>query len=244
MRQVRFRDPAGTVRTGVWTDTAIEAAGRSYDPAVVDILPPVSPSKVLAVGRNYHSYHDSPEDTPEEPFIWLKGGPNVVAGHGDTITIPPTGEVVYEAELGVVIGEQCRNVPESAAMDVVKGFTCVDDISDMSRRDEESMFRAKSFDNAAPMGPVLASRDRVPDNPRIRLWINGDLRQDTAGDELVFTVAEAIASFTERVTLEQNDVIQMGNPGGFSPLEHGDAVSIEIEGIGTLEHDVEIADTP
>lgn len=242
MRHVRFRDHAGTVRIGVWTDTMIKAANRTYDPGSVDILPPVAPSKVLGVGRNYYSYYDSPEEIPAEPFLWLKGGPNVVAGQGDTIPIPPTGEVVYEAELGVVIGEQCRNVPEATAMDVVKGFTCVNDISDMARRDEESMFRAKSFDNAAPMGPVLASPDLVPDNPRIRLWINDELRQDTAGDDLVFSVPDVIASFTERITLEPNDVIQMGNPGGYSPLEDGDDVSIEIEGIGTLAHDVEIPD--
>lgn len=241
MRQARFRDPSGSVRFGEWTDNGIRAAGRRYDVDSVDVLAPVEPTKVLGVGRNYRGYHDSPADIPDRPFIWSKGGPHVVAGHQDTVTIPDSGDVVYEAELGVIIGEQCRHVSQDAAMEVVAGFTCVDDISDMARRDEESLFRAKSFDNAAPMGPVVASPARVPDTPQIQLWINGDQRQDTAGDEFVFSVPEVIAAFTDRVTLEPGDVIMMGNPGGFAPLEHGDTVTIEVEGVGRLEHDVEIA---
>jgi 2-keto-4-pentenoate hydratase/2-oxohepta-3-ene-1,7-dioic acid hydratase in catechol pathway len=104
------------------------------------------------------------------------------------------------------------------------------------------MIRTKSFDNAAPMGPVLATPDEVPENPRIRLWVNGEQRQDTAGDGHVYSVPEVVASFAERLTLEPGDVVMMGNPGGFAPLEDGDRVEIEIEGVGRLEHSVAIPD--
>lgn len=222
----------------MWTDTAIEAAGRAYDPADVDVLPPVAPSKVLAVGRNYHSYHDSPEDIPEEPFIWLKGGPNVVAGHGDTITIPSTGEVVYEAELGVVIGEQCRHVGAADALSVVDGFTCVNDITNHTDRDAYGV-RFKSFDNAAVVGPAIAPVEAVPSDARIQLRLNGETKQDASREGLRFGVPAVIEEITAYLTLEPGDIVPMGTPGNVGALHDGDRVEIEIDGIGTLRHGVE-----
>jgi 2-keto-4-pentenoate hydratase/2-oxohepta-3-ene-1,7-dioic acid hydratase in catechol pathway len=151
----------------------------------------------------------------------------------------PGDEVVFEAELAVVIGKQCRNVDEADVPDVLAGYTVVNDLSDTSHEDR-TMFRKKSFDNAAPIGPVVASPEEVDGTPRIRLWVNGEQLQDTAGDSFVFSVPEIVASFAERLTLEPGDVIMMGNPGGFDPLEDGDTVEIEVEGVGRLEHDVSI----
>lgn len=239
MRRARFRDPAGTVRVGKWTSTGLQAAGRTYDPAAVDLLAPVTPTKVLGVGRNYERQFETLDaDPPDRPRIWWKGTQNVVAGPGDTVTLPSGGEVVFEAELGVVIGEECRNVPVGDALDVVAGYTCVNDLSDQAHVEDPTMLRVKSFDNAAPMGPVVAPPTAVPSDPRIRLWTNGEKRQDSVDDALRFSVPEAIAAFSERITLRPDDVIMMGTPAGYAPLADGDHVRIEIEGIGTLEHDV------
>lgn len=237
MRRVRFADPAGTVRTGEWTEEGIEAGGRVYVPEEVKTLPPVRPTKVLGIHQNWQGRFDDPADYPSQPRMWLKGGPNVVAGPGDTVPIPDSGDVRFEAELAVVVGEQCRHVSRSEAVNVVAGYTCLNDISDGSHDNE---FRTKSFDNAAPIGPVLASPDRVPAQPRIRLWQNGDLRVDVTDDAFIYSPTELIAAYSEHVTLEPGDVIGTGNPGGSRTLADGDTIAIEIEGIGRLEHDVEI----
>lgn len=240
MKRARFRDPSGSIRVGPVEDGVITAAGRTFDFDTVDILPPVDPGKVLGVGHNFRGRHE-PDDLPEFPNIWWKGTSNVVAGHRDTVTIPDSGNVVYEVELGVVIGTQCRNVSVEAAPDVIAGYTVVNDISNMARRSDPTMFRAKSFENAAPMGPVLASPEHVDSNPRARLWINGEKRQDSTGDSYVFSIEEVVSEFTQHITLDPGDVIMMGNPGGFEPLQDGDTVELEIDGIGRLEHYVEIA---
>lgn len=241
MRRVRFTDPAGTVRYGDWTDDEIVSAGRTYAPDAVDILPPTEPTKIVCVGLNYSDHAaETDSDIPERPLLFLKA-PNTLAGHADTITLPDDKERVdHEAELGVVIGTQCRGVPESKAMDVVAGYTCVNDVSNRDdQRAEQNWVRGKSFDNAAPMGPVVASADLVPDDASIELRVNGTTKQESTIENLVFSVPELIAEITELITLEPGDVIATGTPAGVGPLEDGDHVEIEIEGIGTLEHDVE-----
>ena len=150
MKRARFTDPAGTVRVGEWTDEGIVAAGRTHDPATVDVLAPVEASKVIGIGPNYRSMVEA---VPDEGRLFWKGGTNVLAGHGDTVTLPSSGEVIYEAELGVVIGEGCRNVAASEAESVVAGYTCIDDLSNQAYTDRDSFFRTKSFDGAAPPAP-------------------------------------------------------------------------------------------
>lgn len=240
MASVRFRDPAGTVRTGDWTDDGIEFGGRSYDPEDVDVLPPTEPSKVVAVGRNYAEHADEmDQDVPDRPMLFLKP-PNTLSGHGDTVTLPAGKERVdHEAEVGVVIGEQCRHVDEADAMDVVRGFTCLNDVSNRDdQREEQNWVRGKAFDNAAPMGPVLATPDEVPPDASISLSVNGETRQDSTIENLIFSVPELIEEITTLMTLEPGDVIATGTPAGVGPLSDGDKVAVEIEGVGTLSHDV------
>ncbi len=236
MRHVRFRDPAGYTRTGDWTENGIVENNRTHDPEAVEILPPVSPTKVLGVGENYHDGGTQPS-TDEPPLLWLKGGPNVVTSHGTTVALPKSSEVVFEAELGVVIGTQCRDIKPDEAMGKVAGFTCVNDISNQDATDDRTFLRRKSFDNAAPLGPVLADPEHVPMEPRVRLWLNGQLRQDSNDEQLIHSIPEVVAAFSQWLTLEPEDVIMMSTPSGFGELHDGDHVEIEIEGIGRLEHD-------
>mgnify|MGYP000303692708 CR=1 FL=1 len=254
MREVRFIDPAGQTRTGAWTDDGIEYFGERYDPGEVDVLPPVVPTKIVCLAANYIEHmresprRSVPEDIPERPELFLKG-PNTVAGHEDTITLPVPGtehdgwddedayHIDHEAELGVVIGKQCRNVAEEDAEEVIRGYTALNDVS--NRNDqmvEQNWVRGKAFDGAVPMGPVVASPDLVPDNPRVQLRVNGETRQDSIDDELIFSVPEAIAEITAFLTLEPGDVIAMGTTYGVDRLEDGDTVEVEVEGVGTLRH--------
>jgi len=242
MHHLRFRDPAGAVREGTWTDDGVAFADREYDRSEVDVLPPCEPSKIVCIGRNYADHAAERDETvPDRPLLFLKP-PNAVAGHGDTVELPAGKDrIEYEAELGVVIGTQCRNVDPEDAVGMIAGYTCGVDLSnrdDQSR--EKNWVRGKAFDGAAPLGPVVASPAEVPPDARIRLWQNGDLRQDSTIDRLVFPVEELIAEITEYVTLEPGDVILTGTPEGVGPLADGDEIAVEIEGIPRLEHSVSI----
>ena len=242
MHRIRFRDPAGSIRTGTKTDDGISFGGSTYDVDDVDVLAPSDPSKIVCIGLNYADHAaESGLEVPDRPLLFLKP-PNTVAGHGDTVTLPSDKDRLdYEAELGVVISEQCRHVDEDEAMDVVAGYTCANDLSNRDDQElEGNWVRGKAFDGAAPMGPVLATPDEVPDDARIQLRVNGEIQQDSSIEQLIFSVPAVIAEITTYLTLEPGDVILTGTPEGVGPLEDGDQVEVEIEGIGTLEHGVHI----
>ncbi len=240
MPQVRFRDPAGSVRQGSWHDDAVSFAGRTYSLDEVDILPPSEPTKIICIGLNYADHaEESGAEVPDRPMLFMKG-PNAVASHGDTIELlPGKDQIDWEAELGVVIGEQCRRVDAADAMDVVAGYTAGNDISNRDdQRVEQNWIRGKAFDNALPLGPALVPPDTVPDDASIELSVNGETKQSSSIDELIFSVPELIEEITTYVTLEPGDVILTGTPYGVGGLEDGDEVAVEIDGIPTLEFDV------
>ncbi|WP_440008789.1 fumarylacetoacetate hydrolase family protein [Halomicrococcus sp. SG-WS-1] len=242
MRRVRFRDPAGSVRNGEWTDAGIAFGGETYDPDDVDVLAPADPSKIVCVGLNYADHAaERDKDLPERPLLFLKP-PNAVSAHGDTVTLPSGKDRIdHEAELAVVVGEQCRNLTPEDAMDAVAGFTCADDLSNRDDQDrEQNWVRGKAFDNSCPLGPVLATPDEVPADAAVRLRVNGDLRQESSRDEFIFSVPELLAEITTYLTLEPGDVVLTGTPAGVGPLSDGDRVEVEVEGVGTLAHDVRI----
>jgi 2-keto-4-pentenoate hydratase/2-oxohepta-3-ene-1,7-dioic acid hydratase in catechol pathway len=240
MHRVRFRDPAGTVRHGEWTDGEIRYGDRSFDRDEVDVLPPCEPTKLVCVGRNYAKHADERgEEVPDRPLLFLKP-PNTLSGHGDTVTLPAGKEQVeHEAELTVVIGEQARNVAAQDAMEYVAGFTCANDVSNRDdQRREQNWVRGKAFDNAAPLGPVVATPDEVPGDAAVELRVNGETRQEGSREQFIFDIPELIEEITTYLTLEPGDVILTGTPAGVGPLEDGDRVEVEVEGVGTLEHDV------
>ena len=254
MKRVRFRDPSGAVRSGEWLDDdggpAGDAAGtaegqlrfadRTYDPAEVTLLPPCDPSKIVCIGRNYAAHAEELDDeVPDRPLLFLKP-PNAVAPpRSDVPLLPGIERMDYEAELGVVVGEQCRNVAEADAMDVVDGFTCLVDLSNRDdQRQEQNWVRGKAFDGAAPLGPVVADPEHVPADASIRLRQNGELKQDSSRSRLFFDVPELIAEITRYLTLEPGDVIATGTPEGVGPVAPGDDIEVEIEGVGTLRHGI------
>lgn len=240
MRHVRFRDPAGTVRTGAWTDDSIEFGNEQYDPGEIDVLPPCKPTKIVCIGLNYADHaEEEGMEIPHRPMLFLKP-PNTLSGHGDTVTLPANKQRVdFEAELGVVIDKQCRNVAAKDAKEVIAGYTCMNDISNRDdQRQEQNWVRGKAFDNAAPIGPVVATPDEVPDNTAVELRVNGETRQESSTDQFIFSIPELVAEITTYLTLEPGDVISTGTTSGVGALSDGDNVEIEIEGIGTLKHDV------
>jgi len=253
MRLLRFRDPDGDVRYGELVDgETIEAdpkrVGRvsdeieTFDPASVDVLPPCEPTKIVCVGRNYAKHAaELGNEVPDRPLLFLKP-PNVIASQGDEIELPSGKErIEHEAELGVVIGERCRDVSAADFEDVIAGYTCVNDISNRDdQRVETNWVRGKAFDNAAPIGPVIASPEDVPEDAAVRCRVNGELRQDAPRSRFIFSIPELIEEITAYMTLEPGDVIATGTPEGVGPLTDGDTVEVEVEGVGVLENTVRI----
>ncbi|PSQ39786.1 2-hydroxyhepta-2,4-diene-1,7-dioate isomerase [Halobacteriales archaeon SW_5_70_135] len=241
MRRVRFRDPAGATRTGEWTD-AIECDGRSYDPAAVEVLPPCEPTKVVCVGRNYVAHADERgADVPDRPLLFLKP-PNAVASHGATVTLP-TGvagnRIEHEVELGAVVGERCRDVDPAEATGVLAGYTVMNDLSNRDdQRRETNWVRGKAFDGAAPIGPVLATPEEVPDDATVECRVDGEIRQRASREQMVFSVPELVSEVSRFLTLEPGDVIATGTPKGVGPVEDGDRLELTVEGVGTLQHTV------
>lgn len=241
MKQVRFTDPSGYIRVGEWQQNGVTFDGQRYDLSEIGVLPPVEPTKIVAVGRNYRDAIDELDATvPDQLRLFFKP-PHTVVGHSGSVMLPDSDhEVVYEAELGVVIGEQCRNVPAADAMEKVMGFTCVNDISNLSVMDADpGGVRTKGFDTAAPLGPVIATPADVPfEDASITLRLNGDVRQQSTTASMIATIPEMVHEISKICTLEAGDVISTGTPAGIGTLSDGDSVEIEIEGIGTLVHDV------
>ncbi|MFD1571761.1 fumarylacetoacetate hydrolase family protein [Halorubrum laminariae] len=246
MHRVRFRDPAGSIREGTYdpaSDT-VAFADEEYalDSPEIDVLPPTDPSKIVCIGRNYADHAaELGNDVPDRPLLFLKP-PNALASHGDTVTVPAGKDRIdWEAEIAVVIGEQCKAVDADDAMDVVAGFTCMDDISNRDDQNrEQNWVRGKAFDNAAPLGPVLATPDEVPDDASVELRVNGKTKQSSDRAHQIFDVPTLIEEITTYMTLEAGDVIATGTPEGVGALSDGDTVEVEVEGVGVLEHDVRI----
>ena len=246
MHHARFRDPAGSVREGTYdpeSDT-VAFGGDEYaldDPAI-DVLPPTDPSKIVCIGRNYADHAaELGNDVPDRPLLFLKP-PNALASHGDTVTVPEGKDRIdWEAELAVVIGEQCKAVDAEDAMDVVAGFTCMNDVSNRDDQNrEQNWVRGKAFDNAAPLGPVMATPEEVPADASVELRVNGETKQSSDRGHLIFDVPTLIEEITTYLTLEAGDVIATGTPEGVGALADGDTVEVEVEGVGTLEHDVRV----
>ncbi|MFD1588559.1 fumarylacetoacetate hydrolase family protein [Halorientalis brevis] len=256
MKRVRFRDSAGNVRGGRWTvedgeELVTAAAGpygrisfgdETFSPDEVEILPPCEPTKIVCVGLNYADHADEQgKDVPDRPLLFLKP-PNTVTSHGKRVTLPKDkARIDFEAELGVVIGEQARNVKAENAEDVIAGYTCVNDLSNRDDQEvEQNWVRGKAFDGAAPIGPLVATPEHLKDDATIESRVNGEVKQQSSIDQFIFSVPELIEEITEFMTLEPGDVISTGTPAGVGPLADGDEVEIEIEGVGTLRHTVHI----
>ena len=203
----------------------------------VRILPPCEPSKVIAVGLNYRSHaQEMGVPIPEEPIIFLKP-PSAVIGHLDEIIYPPSSQRVdYEAELGVVIKRRGKNIPSEKARSYILGYTCANDVTarDLQGRDGQ-WTRGKSFDTFCPLGPYVAT-DLEPSDLAISSRLNGQTRQASSTSDLIFGVETLVSFISQVMTLEPGDMILTGTPGGIGPMQPGDEVEVEIEGIGVLRN--------
>jgi len=207
--------------------------------AGVKLLAPVLPSKVVAIGKNYADHvKEMGGDAPADPVMFLKPSTSVV-GPGTAIALPhQSSNVHYEAELAVVIGRLCKDVPVERAHEVVLGYTCANDVTarDLQKSDGQ-WARAKGFDTFCPIGPWIET-ELDPNDLRISLTVGGETRQDGRTSQMIRGVAELITYVSQAMTLLPGDVLLTGTPAGVGPIVHGDSVSVTIEEIGTLTNPV------
>ncbi|MGW6861692.1 fumarylacetoacetate hydrolase family protein [Streptomyces xanthophaeus] len=216
-----------------------ELSGTKVPLSKVRLLPPVLPNKVVAVGRNYAEHAaELGNEVPDAPITFFKPSTSVV-GSGDPIAYPSfSQDVHHEAELAVVIGRMCREVPRERVKDVILGYTCANDVTarDVQQR-EKQWARAKGFDSACPLGPWIET-DLDPSDLTIQCTVNGEQRQLGRTSQMVRSVEDLVVHISEAMTLLPGDVILTGTPAGVGPLNVGDEVAVTIEGIGTLTNKV------
>ena len=220
--------------------TPVTPTGRRVPLEEARLLAPVIPrSKVVGVGRNYAAHvAEMGEEVPPEPVLFLKPNTSVI-GPGEPIVLPRwSQEVHHEAELAVVISRLCKDVPRERVGEVVLGYTAANDVTarDIQRLDDQ-WTRAKGFDTACPLGPVLVT-DLDPRDVAVRATVDGELRQDGRTSAMVVDVAGLVAYVSAVFTLLPGDVVLTGTPAGVGPIRAGQRVEIEVEGIGVLANPV------
>jgi 5-oxopent-3-ene-1,2,5-tricarboxylate decarboxylase/2-hydroxyhepta-2,4-diene-1,7-dioate isomerase len=216
--------------------------GREIAEADAAYLPPVQPSKVLAVHLTYRSRIDEYRaKVPPEPSYFVKP-PTTLNGHRGTIRRPRGAQFLnYEGELAVVIGKRMKGVGIDEVLDHVAGYLPANDVGlhDFRHADRGSMLRVKGQDGFLPLGPELVpAAEFDPTNYTLRTILNGETVQEATADDLIWGVAYQLADLCRLITLEPGDVVLTGTPANSRPMAPGDQVAVEIEGLGRLENTV------
>lgn len=216
-----------------------DTTGERVPVAEATLLAPVIPrSKIVAIGRNYVDHAaEFGNDVPAEPLLFLK--PNTaVIGPDDAIVAPPQSDQIdFEGELAVVIGRVAKNVTADKALDYVFGYTIGNDVTarDLQRSDGQ-WARAKGFDTFCPLGPAIETEFDPAGDARLVTRVAGDVRQDAPLTDMVFDVPALVAHASSAFTLLPGDVVLTGTPAGVGPIKPGEAVEVEITGLGILRN--------
>ena len=238
--------------------TAIKSAGSSgfeiddrfaIPVESVSFLPPVYPSKIIAIGRNYVDHAiEGGSEPPAAPLIFNKLSNSLSAHKAPIVLHRISSQIDYEAELAVVIGRRATRVSESDALDYIFGYTLINDVSarDLQFGDGQWV-RGKGLDGFAPLGPFITTRDEIPDVQALNIEgrLNGQVMQSSNTSKMIFKVAYLVSYISQGITLEPGDVIATGTPDGVGIfrdppvlLKPGDVYEVTIEGLGTLRNTV------
>jgi 2-keto-4-pentenoate hydratase/2-oxohepta-3-ene-1,7-dioic acid hydratase in catechol pathway len=244
MRHVRI-EHGGRVLEGILEGDTIRAGDVSVAAGDVERwLSPVTPGKILATHLTYRSRAEEYKMArlPATPSYFMKP-PSSVSGHGAVVVRPAGCRFLnYEGEVAVVIGRRCRGVAIDAALDHVAGYTVANDwgVHDFRHADRGSMLRVKGQDGFCPLGPAMVDAGDVdPRDLTLRTFVNGQqVQEGHTGTDLMFSFAYQVADLARLITLEPGDVLLTGTPANSRPVQPGDVVAVEVEGIGRLENRV------
>jgi 5-oxopent-3-ene-1,2,5-tricarboxylate decarboxylase/2-hydroxyhepta-2,4-diene-1,7-dioate isomerase len=223
-------------------DRIMLADGRSVAARDAVYLPPVEPSKIMAVHLSYRSrVEEYQARTPPAPSFFMKP-PTTLAGHRGEIRRPRgTRFLNYEGELAVVIGRRMKSVAIDDALGYVGGYAPANDVGlhDFRHADRGSMLRVKGQDGFLPLGPELTPADEFdPTDFTLRTYVNGEVVQEASADDLIWGVAYQLADLSRLITLEPGDVVLTGTPANSRPMEPGDVVEVEVSGLGRVQSTV------
>lgn len=205
------------------------------------LLAPLRPGKIVCIGRNYAAHaRELGNDVPREPTLFLKP-PSSVIGPGDFIERPThlSSLVHHEGELAVIVGATLRHVSESGAWDGIFGYTCANDVTARDLQRSDQIFtRAKGFDTFCPLGPAIVTPDELPDphGLALRVTVDGEIRQSGHTGDMIFRIPTLLSYISSIMTLEPGDVVLTGTPAGVGPLEAGQRVTVDVDGIGELSN--------
>jgi 2-keto-4-pentenoate hydratase/2-oxohepta-3-ene-1,7-dioic acid hydratase in catechol pathway len=207
----------------------------------VRLLPPTEPTKMIGLWNNFDALRQKLDlGVPPEPLYFIKGSNSFITG-GETIRKPPfyDGRVVFEAELGIVIGKRCSGIDETQANDFIFGYTCINDVTAFDVLNADPSFaqwaRAKSFDTFGVFGPVVAT-GLDPDTLTIRAVLDGEERQNYPARDMLIKPARLVSAISRDMTLMPGDVIACGTSIGAGKMKPGSTIEVTIEGIGTLRN--------
>ena len=220
----------------------LEESGETTRLDSVKALAPVASPRLIGVGLNYLAHaEEGGQEPPDQPMLFMLPA-TAILDPEEPIIYPRQGQNVhYEGELAVVIGKEARRVAEADALDCVFGYTCGNDVSERVIQAKEMangcLLIGKGFDTFKPLGPYIAT-GLDSTNLELTTRLNGEVKQHTNTDDLIFSVAQLIAYISEAVTLLPGDVIMTGTPSGVGPVQPGDVVEIEISEVGVLRNPV------
>ena len=204
------------------------------------LLPPVEPSKIVAVGANYKDHAmEMGKPLPAEPLLFMEPSTSVI-GPNDIIVYPKMSKRVdYEGELALVIKKTAYLLsPDKEIKGYILGYTCFNDVTARDLQKKDGQFtRAKSFDTFAAVGPCIAT-DVDPSQLKLKTFLNGKLRQSGNTRNLIFPVPFLVWFISNIMTLNPGDIITTGTPAGIGPMKPGDRVDVQIDNIGTLSNAV------
>jgi 2-keto-4-pentenoate hydratase/2-oxohepta-3-ene-1,7-dioic acid hydratase in catechol pathway len=217
---------------------------RRIEPLALEdavLLPPVRPSKIVCVGRNYREHAaELGNEVPQEPLLFLKP-PSALLAPGGTILRPKVSERTdYEGELGVVIARRAHKLPDNEdTRPYILGYTCVNDFTARDLQNKDGQWsRAKGFDTFCPVGPLVTQALDPWSGVQVETRVNGEVRQSGSTRDFIFSLGVIIRYISQFMTLEPGDLIATGTPKGVGPVVAGDVVEVSVEGVGVLRNPV------
>jgi 2-keto-4-pentenoate hydratase/2-oxohepta-3-ene-1,7-dioic acid hydratase in catechol pathway len=221
-----------------------DPAGFDFEPtpfSAADLLPPVTPSKIICVGRNYREHAaELGNEVPAEPLLFFKP-PSSLLRPGGTIVLPAaSSRVDHEGELALIIGRRASRLqPDANLHSVIRGYTLANDVTarDLQKKDGQ-WTRAKGFDTFCPVGPWVSDEVDPATGLTIETRVNGEVRQRGSTADFIFSIPQLLAYITAAITLEPGDLVLTGTPSGVGPLSAGDRVDVSVPGLGVLSNPV------
>jgi 2-keto-4-pentenoate hydratase/2-oxohepta-3-ene-1,7-dioic acid hydratase in catechol pathway len=209
--------------------------------SAAELLPPVTPSKIVCVGRNYRDHvKELNSELPTEPLLFFKPQSSLLKSGGVVRMPAVSARVDYEGELALVIGRRSSKIKPEDWRSAVRGFTLANDVTarDLQNKDDQ-WTRAKGFDTFCPVGPLVSDELDMEAGLSLETRVNGELRQRGSTLDFIFSIPTLLAYITAAFTLEPGDLVLTGTPAGVGPLKAGDRVEVSTSGLGVLANTFE-----